>query len=137
MSDSMNIQTKKRHIVASIWIWLMIILYGSSFFRHIGEDAPWAALFSMMRGFLYIMLLFWNKWAFWGIILFPLINFLIKFVKIPIEDTAIFQGSAFSYILVQVFFALILFGVLKIKSKNGKDTWEQLKPIFKSNKLLN
>jgi uncharacterized membrane protein YhaH (DUF805 family) len=81
------------------------------------------------------MLLFWYKWAFWGIILFrPLsISGLLNFI--PFEDSATtFEGNYLSTVLINIVFLLILFAVLKIKNKEiNKSTWEQLEYRIRTN----
>ena len=118
---------KKRHIFTTIWIWLQIGICGIIFFKDV-LSAPISTIFVVLQGFFYVMLLFWYRWAFWGLIVFRLLDLLGLFKFIPIEDGHGFDGSKLSYALIHIVNFLILFGVLQIKNKEiNKSTWEQLK----------
>jgi hypothetical protein len=124
---------RKRHIFATIWICFQIGLYGILFFEEV-LSAPISSIFVVLTGFFYVMLLFWYKWAFWGLIAIRLLALLGLFNFIPIEDGSGFTGSRLSYALIHIVLFLILFGVLKIKNKEiNKSTWEQLKYRIRTN----
>jgi hypothetical protein len=124
---------RKRHIFATIWIWLQIGLHGIVFLKNV-LSSPMSTIIIVFIGFFYVMLLFWYKWAFWGLIAIRLLDLLGLFNFIPIEDGSGFIGSRLSYALIHIVGFLILFGVLKIKNKEiNKSTWEQLKYRIRTN----
>jgi len=125
---------RKRHIFATIWIWFQISLYVLFFFMDVLSD-PISSIVSILFGFLYVMLLFWYKWAFWGLIAIRLLFFLGLFNIIPIYTTVV-EENILSHILIHIVFLLILFGVLQIKNKEiNKSTWEQLRYKIRTNNI--
>jgi len=125
---------KKRHIFTTIWIYFQIGLTGILFFKEV-LSAPISSIFILLNGFFYVMLLFWYKWAFWGLVIYRLLNLLGLFNFIPVEDSATtFDASRLSYVLINIVNFLILFAVLKIKNKEiNKSTWEQLEYKIRTN----
>lgn len=96
---------------------------------------PISSIVSILFGFLYVMLLFWYKWAFWGLIAIRLLFFLGLFNIIPIYTTVV-EENILSHILIHIVFLLILFGVLQIKNKEiNKSTWEQLRYKIRTNNI--
>jgi len=124
---------RKRHIFATILIWFFIGIYGISFFEDV-TSSPYSSIFYALNGFLYVMLLFWYKWAFWGLIAIRLIDLFGLLNFVPIEDGHTFEGSRLSYFLTHIVCLLILFGTLQIKNKEiNKSTWEQLRYKIRTN----
>ena len=125
---------RKRHIFTTIWLYFIIGLHGIFFFKEV-LSAPISSISILIGGFFYVMLLFWYKWAFWGIILFRLLSISGLLNFIPFEDSATtFEGSYLSTVLINIVFLLILFAVLKIKNKEiNKSTWEQLRYRIRTN----
>jgi hypothetical protein len=117
---------KMRHGFTTFWLWLGII--GSIIIGIIPIlDGNFAGgIYYLVDAIPYIALLKWKKWGFgtficlcfWPIIWPPVTNI----------QTAYELGMppALFGILVLAIGTAILFGVLKLKGRNGKSAWEQL-----------
>jgi len=148
-----NSDTRKRHGFTSFCLIFGLVVFAiigvASFFASgatkIGYDkqseAQLMATVAVFNGIVcigytigFVLLLCWKKIGFWiiaGLSIISILIIVILAVMIPnAGSTGSIMSSGLSGIAFRLIIVAIIWGVLHIR-KNGKNTWEQLKPISK------